>query len=66
MPEILITRRWVQIVTFRSSRFCWTYDYTFNGGRPPAVQIEYGTSLTDLRRVLRRKNPTATITQGWS
>lgn len=62
---IRITRRWVQITTRYSTRFCWTYDYAFNGGRPPAVEIEYGPSLTELRRLLRRKYASHKIEQAW-
>jgi hypothetical protein len=65
MKTIVITRRWVQVVTYRSSRWMFTYDYAFNAGRPPAVQTEYGTGLADLRRVLRRKYPDHSIVEAW-
>jgi hypothetical protein len=65
MAAIRITRRWVQITTYRSTRQCWTYDYAFNAGRPPAIEIEYGPALTELQRTLRRKYPSYRIEQAW-
>lgn len=62
---IKITREWVQVVSFRRSRLCWAYSYAINAGRPPAVEIEYGTSLAELRDMLRRRRPGEKIVQAW-